>query len=628
MKEINQKADIILDSIMRLPEDIKNYSSDGDPMGKIEIIIKYDGDIEKIAKEMGIEFEKLSEKYAILTLEQDKIQLLSKYKEIEYLERPKRLINSTIIFENEDYDGNILDRNYLNNLTGKGVIIGLIDSGIDYTKSEFINKDGTTKIISIWDQTISIGNSPNGFKDGTEWIKDDVNKALSNLKSNKGSKIISHIDAIGHGTNVAGIMAGNDNTSNSKHIGVAPEAELMVVKLDTKGEEDFSSTSKFMKAIKYLISKSKELKKPLVINTSFDINEEINGNSIFKDFIDEAMEEWPVTMVIGSDIREETNHHIRGKIKKKEETNIEFKVGEEERVITLDMWKNLYDEYELELISPSGKTTSLIKENRNTNLIKLDNTECYIIFKEPDYKIKDQQILILLIPEGDYIEEGIWRIKIHGKDIIDGSYDIWLPKRDLYNEETKFIQSKSFQAIKAYKPLDKIINVDDYKYIKNSINTLSHKVKIFKEKIKNNYSPNSKSDKIFNILHSKNNRNISFNLGTSIVAGVSALLMEWGIVKGNDPLMYGEKIKGYILTEEYKYENNKADFTNKQIEYGSLALNGLQRNRVENRSLLSNKLIDTNNQRVNRSIYVLDMHPRKVNPVFLSYMPIIFDKYR
>ncbi|MBN2103018.1 S8 family serine peptidase [bacterium] len=135
--------------------------------------------------------------------------------------------------------------------TGAGVIIGIIDTGIDITHSDFKKSDGKTRILSIWDQNIS-GSPPSGYDYGTEWSRSDINNGLCTHKDDTEQ---------GHGTHVAGIAAGNGRAIG-KYRGVSPEADLIVV-ADNK---DISGG--FIDAVNYIYDQADALGMPCVINAS------------------------------------------------------------------------------------------------------------------------------------------------------------------------------------------------------------------------------------------------------------------------------------------------------------------------------------------------------------------------
>lgn len=134
---------------------------------------------------------------------------------------------------------------------GQGVLVGVVDSGIDYRNPDFKNANGTTRIKFIWDQT-GKGMPPRGFAYGSECTSSSINK---------GSCLERDLE--GHGTHVVGIAAGNGRSSNpARYIGAANQADIAVVKLRGTGETDI------VDGCRYLIQKAQQLREPLVINLS------------------------------------------------------------------------------------------------------------------------------------------------------------------------------------------------------------------------------------------------------------------------------------------------------------------------------------------------------------------------
>ncbi len=112
-------------------------------------------------------------------------------------------------------------------MQGEGVIIGFIDTGIDYQHSAFLKDDKTTRILSIWDQSIDSSNHPSGFLYGTEYKSEEINDAL---KNEDPLSIVPSTDLIGHGTMIAGVAAGSP-APEYEFSGTAPKADLLIVKL-------------------------------------------------------------------------------------------------------------------------------------------------------------------------------------------------------------------------------------------------------------------------------------------------------------------------------------------------------------------------------------------------------------
>ena len=191
-----------------------------------EIIVRYHGNLNTIAQNINAPPpEILTEQYAIMQLTPTQIDAILQYTEIEYLEKPKGLLLNSKV---ELFDTCIEPVRSLPdlNLYGRGVLIAVLDSGIDYRHPDFINDDGTSRIVALWDQTEDTQPPPLGFQIGSLYDQSTITTAINN------PSLVPSRDQIGHGTHVAGIAAGNGRASNGQHIGVAPEAELIIVKLN------------------------------------------------------------------------------------------------------------------------------------------------------------------------------------------------------------------------------------------------------------------------------------------------------------------------------------------------------------------------------------------------------------
>jgi len=165
-----------------------------------EVIVKYNGDINKLEKELNMEVEDLGYNYAIIALKQGQIENLYNHTEIEYIEIPK-----TVSFNLEQELSHVCLptlQNSTYDLTGSGTAVAIIDSGIDYTHPDFRNNDGSSRILYIWDQTVS-GVPPEGFTSGIEYTSKQINELIANIEA--GFRPPPNMDEAGHGTAVAGI---------------------------------------------------------------------------------------------------------------------------------------------------------------------------------------------------------------------------------------------------------------------------------------------------------------------------------------------------------------------------------------------------------------------------------------
>jgi subtilisin family serine protease len=240
----------------------------------IELIVKYNGNIDYIANDLDILIEKLSYGYAIIFLKLDDIEKLKNYSEIEYIEEPRRLY----FFVNEAKAVSCINivQNYNNSnlgykeegLTGEGVYVAIIDSGIDYGHMDFRNEDGSSRIYRLWDQTVE-GTPPSGFILGTEYTNEQINEALKYDDYEIRQSIVRSEDISGHGTHVAGIACGNGRQSNGIYSGVAIKSELIVVKIGDSVGNAYPLTTRLMEALEYVLGIAIKERKPIAINLSF-----------------------------------------------------------------------------------------------------------------------------------------------------------------------------------------------------------------------------------------------------------------------------------------------------------------------------------------------------------------------
>lgn len=229
------------------------------------VIVKYSGNFDDL-KDEEIFITPLLGRYAIVNLPQNKLEAFSKLPQIEFVEKPKSLFFAVNVGRAMSCINPVQSPDM--QLYGKGILIACIDSGVDYTHMDFRNEDGTTRIISLWDQTIS-GNPPEGYRIGTEYTQEEINAALQADTPLEREKIVPSRDISGHGTAVLAIAAGNGRESQGVYRGVAPESELLVVKLGVPREGGFPRTTELMQGIDYAVRTAVKLGKPLVINLSF-----------------------------------------------------------------------------------------------------------------------------------------------------------------------------------------------------------------------------------------------------------------------------------------------------------------------------------------------------------------------
>lgn len=275
----DQKLDNLLNLAMNATEEerekSRNLNVGYDEQTRMwEIIVKYSNmrdSAEALLGGTGISVVPLLGGYAIVTLPESILDEYSKRPQVEFIEKPARLYfedlfskeASCITPVQRDEPGNL-------QLSGKGVLVGIVDSGVDYRHPAFLTVNGKSRILKLWDQSIP-GNPPDGYQTGTEYTNEEINEALA-LPFQEGRRLVPSEDVSGHGTAVLGVVAGSDFSPGAVNRGVAYESDLIVVKMGIPRRDSFSRTTELMLGVDYLVRQALMLGRPMAINLSFGNN--------------------------------------------------------------------------------------------------------------------------------------------------------------------------------------------------------------------------------------------------------------------------------------------------------------------------------------------------------------------
>lgn len=512
-----------------------------------ELIARYIGDLTIIREELGVEITELLGGFGIIRIKQYMIGLLSEYPQILYIEKPKNLIFD----EMEGIRASCVNpvRGLDLNLRGNGTLIACLDSGVDYQHEDFRNEDGSTRIALLWDQTVP-GNPPSGFFEGSVYTKEDINKALEQPDVQK--EIVPQLDATGHGTAVLGIMAGNGRASNGEIVGVAPEAELVVVKLSAPSKTGFARTTQLMMAIDFSVRYAISVAKPLAINISFGNNYGAhNGDSMLERYIDAISGLYRVSIVAGTGNEGITARHFSGQLLEMQNEEVEIYVSDYVNSFNLQIWKQDADDVEIILESPTGQRIGPFSPYAQVQNYRLKDEDVAVYYSESTPYESEQEIYISWIPQNDYVTSGIWKVNLYAQTVRSGAFAMWLPVAGSISGEVSFLNPSIFNTLVIPSTAQNIIAVSAYDSRNDTFANFSGRGPLEEER---NRAKNVKPDlaapgvAINTCAVGGGYRTVS---GTSFAApfvtGAAALLMEYGIVDGKDPYLYGEKVRTSLI---------------------------------------------------------------------------------
>lgn len=508
--------------------------------------------------------------------------------------------------------------------------------GIDYRRADFRHRDGTTRIRYLWDQTLKpepdrvaepveqasepgertaepvermsepgertaepgerttiqeetgINGQekdrrlpPEGFSMGVEFSQEQINRALE-LPESEGYRLVPSRDSNGHGTAVAGIAAGSNTEAGGIYEGVAPESELLIVKLGLPDVAGFPRTTEIMRGVTYAIRKAVELQRPLVINLSFGNSYGAHdGSSLLERFLDNAAEIGRTVICVGSGNEGNSAGHTAGNVQERQV--IELAVGDYETNLSIQLWKHYGDRYRISLRSPGGveqELPQLAEAGKYT--LYMEQTEILLFLGEPLPYSVDQEIYFDMIPNGRrYINSGVWQIILRPEQIVTGQYYLYLPGSVVRSSRTRFYEPVPQVTLTIPSTASKVITVGAYDSTYDSYADFSGRgyadtdrtigvvmagltkpdlaapgVNIVAPDIYGSYQPFTGT-----------------SFAAPLVSGSAALLMEWGIVRENDVFLYGEKVKSYLRAGAQPLRG-ETEYPNDRVGWGALCVAG------------------------------------------------------
>lgn len=461
---------------------------------------------------------------------------------------------------------------------GRGTLIGIIDTGIDYQNPLFRNPDGSTRIVGIWDQTIEgpgieTGDVVEDIRYGTAYTEEQINEAL---RSENPLSVVPSADTNGHGTFMAAIAGGNQVPAEN-FTGAAPECRFVIVKLKPAkkylrdfymitGDAIAFQENDIMLGIKYLRIVARTYLLPLTTVLGLGTNTgSHSGSSPLARFLNDTSNNAGQISVVAGGNETGLGHHFLGHISSEEEfEEVELRVGTNEPGFTMELWARESELYSISFISPTGEQIPRIPntspvEHRLTFL--LEDTVIYLSYSGAESATGSQLILMRFQSP----TPGIWKIRVHNALVIQGEYHIWLPAAGLISENTFFLRPDPNTIITDPGNSAVVITAAAYNHRNNSIYIHSSRGYTRNGAIKPDLAAPGVN---VNIPGSQTATGTS--IAAAHMAGAAANLLSWAITGNNDLTISTTSAKSMLIRGARR--NPNFVYPNREWGYGMLDL--------------------------------------------------------
>ena len=465
-------------------------------------------------------------------------------------------------------------------LFGQGVLVAVIDTGIDYQHPAFKYADNSTRIHSLWDQTINENNGPPAnFYYGMEYTKEMINTAL---RDENPLNIVPSIDEVGHGTMVAGIIGGSSN-EQQQFRGVVPQCEFVIVKLKPAKKlnkqifcvpEDrlcYEETD-VIAGLTYVTNVAQNLHRPLSICIAMGTSQGgHNGKGATSGYLDYLTQTPSIGVSVAGGNEANKRRHFLGNIISPYYTDIELLVSEEDPSFAMEIWAASPYRLSMDITTPTGETISnlypRINECRKLDFILTPST-VYVnnIISESD--TGDQLVLIRF----QQSISGIWRFRIYSIDQEEVVFHSWLPAENLISENTYFLNPNPETTVTSPGNADSPLTVANYNSTTEGIVNSSGKGYTRYDVIKPDLAAPG-----YNITCPIPNNQYTQVTGTGASAahstGIMAIILEWAVVKGQYTGITGSEMNKMLIRGAYRLE--EIDYPNRSWGYGAMDIFGL-----------------------------------------------------
>jgi len=457
-------------------------------------------------------------------------------------------------------------------ITGRGVIIGIVDTGIDYTKDAFKFEDGTSKILFLWDQTID-GPRPDYLYFGAAYDKAKIDEAL---RAEDPYSIVPSRDDDGHGTFLASVAASNQK---GEYIGAAPKAYLMVVKLRrasdflidrylvTKDNPNLYASTDYMLGMKHLLDRAEELDMPVVMCVGMGTNGGAHdGSSLIEDYISFLSQRPGFAFITAAGNESNTRHHTQGKIPYNNGTDqISIKVGEQGASFTVIIFGPGFDKVSMGITSPTGEVVARVPFKSGlqyTERLVLEQTSITIRY----FKGGNNEIIVAF----EDATQGIWDITLFGDLVISGEYWAWLPITGQVSPSVEFLKPVPDYTVVVPATALRSITCGAYNSDDNSLYISSSWGPTRLPRMEPDFV--APGVRVKGIYPTGYGTMTGTSVAAAVTAGAAALLMEWAIVDENIPTIDADLIRSLLISGCVR-ENN-LQYPNTKWGYGKLNLYG------------------------------------------------------
>ena len=444
------------------------------------------------------------------------------------------------------------------NLTGRNVVLGFADTGIDYRNPVFRREDGSTRILAIWDQSVQTGTPPDGLIYGSEYTREQINEAL---QLDNPLELVPVTDDIGHGTAMASAAAGSALNGGIDFLGAAPDADIVVVKLKQAKQflRDYYmtppgvpayGTNDIMLAVKYLSSFCIPFHRPAVIclgvGSSFGDH---TGNSALSQYISTVGTQINQVVVVAGGNEGNSAHHFSGHIDGTGSVNVEIRVSEGTKGFLLEAWGSVPDFFSISVRSPGGEVIPPVSGRLGQSL------EYTFVYEKTRIRLDYQPVEAetgkeVAVLRFENPTQGIWTvIVIREGGNGSGNFNMWLPIRQFINGTAEFLQPNPETTLTSPSFAQPPMAVTAYNSRNNSFYYNSGQGFGANGEIKPDLSaPGVDISVATGTIQGRTvvGTGTGTSLAAALTAGAAAQFMQWAVVEYNSPYAGGVSTRNYF----------------------------------------------------------------------------------